>query len=97
MVAEHLPHDTMLRCAHCNHCAPEKFCNYSHWFYDSGPDESMFSCPACDETNFRAGDDDDRCAFPDKNVIVVALKWRGKRFYRKHLSEATIIPFETLQ
>ena len=93
MVNKALSGNSIFKCLHCAKCSPDHTAKYTHFKSESGsgPDSSMTTCPKCNEVSHREGDDDFVLYFPDKNVLVVALEWKGKKYYRKQFKTATFV------
>jgi hypothetical protein len=76
------------KCPECNKCAPERLCRHTHYMYSQGPDESDYTCPLCDRTFSRSGDDDFVWHFKAKNVVLVTPKWKGRAYYGRQFAAA---------
>ena len=85
MLLPHLDSTTSLyKCIYCKKISPEKFVKTSRWDYDNtGPGETSYNCPHCEETYNRDDMDSERVWFKAKNVIIVYKTWKGKKYYHK--------------
>ena len=77
----------MLKCPNCAKISPLHLCNYQHDTYDSGVDESWATCPECEETTYHTADDNFSPYVQSKNVIIVALEWKGKKYYNQQMNK----------
>lgn len=91
MVNKEMPGNSIFVCRHCKEGSPDHMTTYKHFDSPKGPDSSMSTCPKCRETNHRDGDDDFVLYYPDKNMLVVTLEWKGKKYYTKRFKTATVV------